>query len=179
MSIWKWLGIEGGARDAGAGHEGEAVRAIVEKLERLDPERARHIAAFAYILGRVAHVDLEISEREVRAMERILVTLGGIGADEAALVVQIAKAQHTLFGATENYVVTREFGRRASPEEKTALLECLFAVSASDENVSGDEETEIRKIARELDLSHSEFIEARMKFREHIAALKGLNRPEA
>lgn len=178
MSIWKFLGIDGAARDPGAGKEGEAVRAIVNKLEGLDPERARHIAAFAYILGRVAHVDLEISEREALAMERILVALGGIGADEAVLVVQIAKAQHVLFGSTENYVVTRDFGRTASPEEKTALLECLFAVSASDENVSGDEENEIRKIAREMDMSHAEFIDARMKFREHIAALKGLNRLE-
>jgi uncharacterized tellurite resistance protein B-like protein len=176
VSIWKWLGMEGGARDLGGG-EGEAVRAIEDKLERLDPERARHIAGFAYILGRVAHVDLEVSEREARAMERILVALGGIGTDEAALVVQIAKAQHVLFGATENYVVTREFGSRASAEEKTALLECLFAVSASDENVSGDEESEIRKIAKELDMSHGEFIDARMKFREHIAALKGMDRP--
>lgn len=176
MSIWKLLGIE--ARESGAGREGEAVRAIVEKLERLDPDRARHIAAFAYILGRVAHVDLDISDREASAMERILVALGGIGADEAMLVVQIAKAQHVLFGATENYVVTRDFGRSASAEEKTALLECLFAVSASDANVSADEENEIRKIARELDMSHAEFIEARMKFREHIAALKGIERPE-
>ncbi|HET9253235.1 MAG TPA: TerB family tellurite resistance protein [Candidatus Eisenbacteria bacterium] len=177
MSIWKFLGIEGNARDPGSGKEGEAVRAIVKRLEGLDPERARHIAAFAYILGRVAHVDLEISDGEARAMERILVALGGIAEDEATLVVQIAKTQHVLFGATENYVVTRDFGRTAAGEEKAALLECLFAVSASDEDVSGDEENEIRKIARELDMSHSEFIEARMKFREHIAALKGMDRP--
>jgi uncharacterized tellurite resistance protein B-like protein len=177
MSIWRWLGVEGAARDPGSGKEGEAVRAIVDRLERLEPARARHIAAFAYILGRVAHVDLEISDREARAMERILETLGGIGPAEAVLVVQIAKAQHDLFGATENYVVTRDFGRSATPEEKSALLECLFAVSASDEHVSADEETEIRKIAREMDMSHSEFIEARLKFREHIAALKGLDRP--
>jgi uncharacterized tellurite resistance protein B-like protein len=175
MSIRKWLGMD--ARPQGSARETEAVRAIVDKLERLEPERARHIAAFAYILGRVAHVDLEISEQETRAMERILQTLGGVGEDEAVLVTQIAKAQHVLFGATESYVVTREFGRAAAPEEKVALLECLFAVSASDANVSGDEENEIRKIARELDMSHSEFIEARMKFREHIAALKGLDRP--
>ena len=177
MSIWKFLGIDGAAGRTRSEKEAEAIRAIVGKLEALEPDRARHIAAFAYILGRVAHVDLDISEREARAMERILETLGGIGPDEALLVVQIAKAQHVLFGATENYVVTRDFGRAATPEEKAALLECLFAVSASDEHVSGDEENEIRKIARELDMSHGEFIGARMKFREHIAALKGLGPP--
>ena len=178
MSIWKWLGMEGAARQTSA-DDTEAIRAIVTRLERLEPERARHIAAFAYILGRVAHVDLEISESETRAMERLLQRLGGVDPEEAVLVVQIAKAQHALFGATESYVVTREFARRATPEEKTALLECLFAVSASDEEVTGDEENEIRKIAREMDLSHAEFIDARMKFREHIAALKGLDPPNA
>jgi len=178
VSIWKWLGMEGAERRPGSGENAEAVRAIVDRLERLGPDRARQIATFAYILGRVAHVDLEISAQETRAMERILQTLGGLEVDEAVLVAQIAKSQHALFGATENYVVTREFARTATPEEKTALLECLFGVSASDEDVSGDEENEIRKIARELDLSHAEFIDARMKVREHIAALKGIEPPQ-
>jgi len=32
MSIWKWLGVEGAVRDPGAGKEGEAIRAIVDRL---------------------------------------------------------------------------------------------------------------------------------------------------
>jgi uncharacterized tellurite resistance protein B-like protein len=156
-----------------------SVREIADALDRLAPDRARHLASFAYILGRVAHVDLEVSAEETRAMEGILCSLAGLSEDEAILIVRIAKSQHELFGATESYVVTREFARTATHEEKAALLECLFAVSASDETVSGVEEAEIRRIAGELDLTHPDFIAARSKFREHIAVLKQPRRPEA
>jgi uncharacterized tellurite resistance protein B-like protein len=156
-----------------------SVREIADALDRLPPDRARRLAAFAYILGRVAHVDLEVSEEETRAMELILRRLAGLSEDESILIVRIAKSQHELFGATESFVVTREFARTATQEEKTQLLDCLFAVSASDQVVSGVEEAEIRRIAGELDLSHSDFIAARSKFREHIAVLKPPERPEA
>jgi uncharacterized tellurite resistance protein B-like protein len=170
MSIWRILGIESGAESTSG--RGDAVRAIVDQLGELDPDRARHIAAFAYTLGRVAHVDLDISKEETRAMERIVRELGGISDEEAVLVVQIAKSQHALFGATESYVVTREFARMATHEEKEALLECLFAVSAADDEISSEEETEIRKIVGELDLQHSDFIAIRSRYRDHIASLR-------
>ena len=173
MSLWRMLGFDPN-REPPAGR-GDAVRAIVDSLDQLDPERARHIAAFAYILGRVANVDLEVGREETRAMERIVRELGGISDEESVLVVRIAKTQHALFGSTEGYVVTREFSRFATQEEKESLLECLFAVSAADQEVSGEEETEIRKIVGELDLSHADFIAVRSRYREHIAALRGLS----
>ena len=155
-----------------------SVREIVDALDRIAPDRARHLAAFAYTLGRVAHADLDVSTAETRAMEGILRRLAQLSEAEAALIVRIAKSQHQLFGATESYVVTREFARAASQEEKVALLECLFAVSASDEEVSGVEEAEIRRIAAELDLGHADFIAARLKFRKDIPVLKQPKPPE-
>ncbi len=176
-TIWKLLGLQGArGREPGGAEQGEAsdaVREIIDHLERLEPDRARHIASFAYVLGRVAHADLDISREETRAMERIVRALGGLEEEEAILVVQIAKAQHRLFGSTDSYVVTREFSRTSTREQKTALLECLFAVSAADQTVSGAEESEIRRVAGELDLTHADFIAARLKFRQHIGALKG------
>lgn len=164
----------------GAGVAASAtVREIADSLDRLPPDRARHLAAFAYTLGRVANADLEVSAEETRAMEAILRRLAGLSEDESILIVRIAKSQHELFGATESYTVTREFARMATYEEKTQLLDCLFAVSASDEVVSGIEEAEIRGIAGELDLSHTDFITARSKFRDYIAVLKRPGPPEA
>ena len=169
----------GWADEAGGGAPASgSVREIADALDRLPPDRARHLAAFAYTLGRVAHADLEVSVEETRAMEGILRRLAGLSEDEAVLIVRIAKSQHELFGATENYVVTREFARAATQEEKEALLDCLFAVSASDNTVSGVEEAEIRRIAGELDLGHREFIAARSKFRDAIPLLKDPNRPD-
>ena len=174
-TIRKFLGLDqpaGTASRTPASAETETVRKIVDSLDRLDPERARYIAAFAYNLSRVAHADMKISPQEIAAMEKIVQDLGGLPEEQAILVVQMAKTQSLLFGGTENYLVTREFNKIANHDQKLGLLECLFAVSAADESISTVEDNEVRKISRELKLEHADFIEARSAFREYLAVLK-------
>ena len=60
----------------------------------------------------------------------------------------------------------------ATMEQKRGLLDCLFAVSAADDTISGAEESEIRRIAAELDLTHADFIAARAGYLEYVAVLK-------
>ncbi len=150
----------------------ETLRKISNAIEELPSKEARFIAAFAFILGRVANADLDISDAEVAEMERIVERVGGLPEAQAVLVVQIAKAQHTLFGATENFSVTQEFNRIATRVQKQALLHCLFAVSSSDHAISVTEDNEIRAISRELRLDHSDFIAARSNYKEHLNVLK-------
>jgi uncharacterized tellurite resistance protein B-like protein len=151
----------------------DTVRKIVDSLDRLEPARARYLAAFAYVLARVARADLKVSPEETRAMERIVVEHGGIPEDQAIIVVQIAKHQNLLFGATENFLVTREFNGISTREQKLALLECLFAVAAASDLVTMAEDNEIRQIAGELLLSHQDFITIRSGFRDYHKLLKG------
>jgi uncharacterized tellurite resistance protein B-like protein len=151
----------------------ESVRRIVAGLEALDPARARFIAAFAYILGRVAHADLDISADESRAMESLVREHGGLPEDQALLVVEIAKSQNRLFGGTENFLVTREFSEIASREEKLGLLDCVFAVSAADGSVSVVEEEQIRRIASELGLSHQQYVKTRARYSAYRDVMKG------
>jgi uncharacterized tellurite resistance protein B-like protein len=153
--------------------ETESIRKIVRQLDNLEPERARYIAAFAYILSRVARADMEISDAETREMEHQVTGLSRLPAEQAVLVVQIAKTQATLFGGTENFLVTQEFNRMADVEQKLALLDCLFAVAAADKVISSVEEREIRLINDELQLTHDQFIGMRFKYREYLGVLKG------
>jgi uncharacterized tellurite resistance protein B-like protein len=138
----------------------------------MDPARARYIAAFAYLLSRVADADLNISPEETQAMERIVMERGGLPPEQAILVVQMAKTQNKLFGGTENFLVTREFNRIATREQKIALLHCLYAVSCADQSISNVEDHEIRNIASELLLTHQDFIDVRLAYREYLAVLK-------
>lgn len=173
MSILKFLGYDPDApARAHESAETETVRKIVAALDRLDPDRARHIAIFAYLLSRVARADLVISEEETRTMETLVMQAGGLSAEQAILVVQMAKTQAILFGGTENYLVAREFNRLATREEKLALLRCLFAVSAADDSISVMEDNEIRRIADELRLTHEDFIAARSEFRRYLSVLR-------
>lgn len=178
MSLWKRLGfVAADAPDAGepaGGGDTETVRKIVARLEALPPERARYVAAFAYVLSRVAHADMSITADETAKMEEIVRRDGHLPPDQAVLVVEIAKAQSRLFGGTENYLVTRELAGIATPEQKHELLDCLFAVAAADGGISSAEEVQVRQVANELGFTHEEFVAARAEWREHRDVLRGL-----
>ncbi len=152
----------------------ETVRRIVGELEALDAETARFLAAFAYILGRVAHADLDVSAEETTKMEEIVHGFGHLPEGQAVLVVQIAKSQNRLFGGTENFLVTREFKEIATAEQRRELLDCLFAVSAADDSISIREEEEIRRIATELGFDHKAYVTARARYSEYRDVMKGL-----
>ena len=171
MSLLRFLGLEDVKKTASV-EETDTVRRIAEALDRLEPERARYISGFAYVLSRVARADLNISEVESREMERLVAGHGGLPEAQAILVVQIAKTQQKLFGSTEDFLVTREFNKTALREQKLELLDCLFAVAAADGVVSGAEDDAIRQVARELTLEHPDFIAVRSHYREFLAVLK-------
>ena len=156
--------------------ETETVRRITDALDRLGRRQAKFIACFAYLLGRVANANMDISKEESREMELVVIERGELPEEQAIIVVQIAKTQNLLFGHTENFLVAREFNQIASREEKLALLDCLFAVSAADDEVSTVEDNVIRNIADELKLDHGDFIDARCRWRDYLAVLK--KRPE-
>jgi uncharacterized tellurite resistance protein B-like protein len=171
MSILKFLGLSHEHLNPSAG-ETDTVRKIVHKLDSLPEDQARYIAAFAYLLSRVARADLHVSPEETAAMERLVVEQGGLSEEMAPVVVQMAKSQNLLFGATENYLVTREFERMATREQKLATLDCLFAVAAADNNITSEEDNVVRQISEELRLPHSDYIAARIRYKEYLAVLK-------
>ena len=175
MTFWKKFLVVKEA-DGPKGGDTETVRRIVSRLEAMDPEKARYVAAFAYILGRVAHADQLISAEETAAMEVAVARFGGLREEETILVVQIAKSQNRIAGGTENFLVTREFTEIASPEQKAHLLDCLFAISAADASISTIEESQIRQIASELGFSHRDYVVARSKYSEYREVMRSFRR---
>lgn len=150
----------------------DTVRRIIRSLDQLEPERAKFIAAFAYLLSRAARADLNISVVETEAMEKIVMKQGGLPEEQAVLVIQMAKTQNILFGATENFLVTREFNSIAGLEEKMRLLDCIYAVAAADGSISTIEDNEISQIADELRIEHRDLIAVRSRYRRHLAVLQ-------
>jgi uncharacterized tellurite resistance protein B-like protein len=166
MSLLRFLGV--GAR-ADEEAETDTVRRIAGQLERLPPETAKFLAAFAYVLARVANADLEIDESETAEMERIVHGLAELSEAEAALVVQIAQSQNRMLGGTENYVVTRQFRAVSTPEQRARLLQCLFAVAAADGSITTDESREIASIGEELGFTRPEINSLRSQYRDKLA----------
>lgn len=147
---------------------------IATELEDLSPERARFFACFAYVLARVAEADLRIDDSEVTVMEQVLVKHAGIPKEEAALAIRIARAEVDSLGGSLNYLVTQEFGRQSSRAEQIQLIECLYAVAAADDSVSGPENNDILSIATELGLPRQDVLAIRLRFRDQLAELKPL-----
>ncbi len=167
MALLRFLGL-GGESNSEKG-DTATVRRIAEKLERLDPEKAKFVAAFAYVLARIANADLEIDESETEEMRRCLSALSGLSESEAALSVEIAKSQSRLLGGTENYLVTREFRNISTREQRGAMLQCLYAVAAADGSITTDESAEIIAIAEELGFTRLEANSLRSQYRDKLA----------
>ncbi len=156
--------------------ETATVRRIVERLEALPPAQARFLARFAYVMSRAAHADLEISDAETRAMERYVVNLGHIDEAQSVLVVEMAKLQARHHGATEDFLVTREFAREATLEQKLDLLRCCFAVGASDDTITAEESGVVNQIANELDLDRDALNRVRAEFHENLSGIQAMRR---
>ena len=160
------------ATASSTGGDTDTVRRIASELDKLDPARARYLAAFAYILSRVAGADLHVSDAETAKMVALVERLGHLPEAQAIVVVEIAKSQHRLFGGTENFLVTREFREIASDAKRQELLECVFAVSAADEAITAEEEAQIWQIASELGFSHPQYIQVRLRFSDKRTVLR-------
>lgn len=168
-SLRAWLGV-----DAGETREFAPLRETLEALDHLEPDRARYLGAFAYLLGRVAHADQHVSPEETGAMEALVREHGQLSQEQAMLVVQLAKTNNLLFGGTANFLVAREFSVLATYEQKLALMRCLFALAATDESISMAEEGEIHRIGNELRIDQPDLIALRVA---HQHRLPGLRRP--
>lgn len=167
-SLRSWLGLD--RRDTSA-PDVSALRDTLDVLDHMEPARARFLAAFAYILGRVAHADREVSPEEAAAMEAAVRAEGQLTPEQAMVVVQLAKTNNLLFGGTADFLVAREFNAVASYEQKMTLMRCLFAVAASDARISVAEEGELHRIANELRIDRNDLVTLRVAHGRHLPGL--------
>jgi uncharacterized tellurite resistance protein B-like protein len=173
MSILEMLGFKNTLVSRGLDTaQTKTVNKIAAQLMELPRGQAEYLAAFAYLLSRVANADMHISEDERLAMQRIIVERGEISTDQALIVVDIAENQTLLFGGTENFLVTQEFNGIATEDQKIALLHCLYEVCGVDHSITSHEDHEIRRISEELLLYHSTFIQVRQKYAAKLDVLK-------
>ncbi|MBK5296991.1 MAG: TerB family tellurite resistance protein [Vicinamibacteria bacterium] len=168
-SIRAWLGVDVPDKE----REFAPLRDTLEALDHLEPDRARYLAAFAYLLGRVAHADRHVSAEETHAMDALVREHGQLSPDQAMVVVRLAKTSNLLFGGTANFLVARDFSSLSTYDQKLSLMRCLFALSATDEAISTDEEGEIHRIANELRIDRPDLVALRVAHGRHLPGLSG------
>jgi tellurite resistance protein len=154
----------------------ETVRRIVAKLEAMPPEKARFLAATAYTLARAANADLDISDEETAAIERELQGHESIDEATAVLVTEMAKLQAKTVGATEDFVVTREFKALADEAQRIVVLRACFAVMAANGSISAEETATVNEIAAELDIDQATLNAIRTDYHEQLSSVQQIRR---
>ena len=152
-----------------------SVQVLLEKLAPLEPDTARELACFAYVLGRVASADQDVSPEEATRIQELLVRQGHLPTAQAELVAEVALQEARHMGGTQDYLVTRQLQTLVSKTRRAEILDCLMAVAAADGSICTQEEDELKRIARQLGFQNSEYLEALSRYREYRSVLQGMN----
>jgi uncharacterized tellurite resistance protein B-like protein len=133
---------------------------ILFKLRRragddlITPEMHR-LALLGGLMGIVAHADHEINERELEEIRRRLAGLGNF--DETAMNLLLAIIHEESVRGLDRYRLVNEYASDATFEDRTELLDLLFAIAAADGALTHLELEELRSIASALNLSHKQY----------------------
>ena len=121
----------------------------------------RKVALAGALLARVAHVDADVSDQEINAMAEAVEQGWSLPHAEALVVAEVAASEAAR--GLDYFRASRQFFEVTNHTERIGLLDSLFAVARSHDQVSNEEIEEIRMIANSLKLSHKQFINAKLK----------------
>jgi uncharacterized tellurite resistance protein B-like protein len=174
VSLFRFLGLAMTADPAE--REPESLRELGARLSALPPEDARFIAAFAYLLARVAGADLRMENGEREIIADRLGSLAGLERERARILADAAIAAATTHSASDDHLVARSYREMATDDERQLLVRCLYAVAAADSNITTPEDNEIFEIATEIGMGRNDVVALRAEFKEHLAVLRALPR---
>jgi len=152
-----------------------SVKLIAAQLDALPPARARYVAAFAYLLGRAANATGATSDAERAEMVRLAAS-AGLDAAQGPLIVDMAATLADEFGATDDFLVAREFKAISTMEERELLLRCCFLVMAADDEIDATESWLVNRLAEELDVERPDLNAIRSEFHEQLSGVKEVRR---
>jgi len=128
-----------------------------------DAQHAIQLATAA-LLVEVARLDRDVDAPERAAMLRAVREKFGLGAGEAATLVDLAEAEAR--EATDYYQFTSLINRHFSQEQRQRVVELMWRVAYADAELSAHEQHVVRKVADLLYVSHGAYIAAKLRARD-------------
>ena len=111
-----------------------------------------------------------------RAVMLPLAEIGRARHRDGALIVDMAATLAGEFGATEDYLVTREFKAISTMDERRRLLRCCFLVMAADDEIDATESWLANRLAEELDVERPDLNAIRAEFHEQLSGVREVRR---
>jgi len=140
----------------------EVSRLLREQGKTLDlpDEELRRLGLAGGLMARIAKVDRDVTDEEIFQMAAAIERYWGLSAENALFVANVAVS--SLDVNYDYYRMTREFATMTTPEERRSFLVALFRVAAADGGISFDETEEIRTISKGINVTHQDFINAKL-----------------
>lgn len=132
-----------------------------DEAPQIPESELRKLSLAGGLMARIAHIDREVTEGEIGAMEQSLRENWNCTREQAALVAEVAVS--AVAEDMDFYRMAREFFSCTTEAERVQFLDVLFAVAAGDGMVTTPETEGIRRIALNLKLTHRQFIDAKLK----------------
>ena len=135
---------------------------LKEPLAKTEEEVTQLLPLAAAVLYlEVAWADHDIADEEMDLIGRTLAEQFDLPADELEIIISESRAQHD--SSVGLYRFTRIINDAWDEESKYQLIVKLWELAYSDSVLHSFEEHTIRKIAELVYVSHSRFIEAKLK----------------
>lgn len=121
----------------------------------------RKLSLVGGLMAKIAQMDREVNEAEFNRMIEVITKNWNLGIEEATFVAEIAVSAVDV--TYDIFRMMRELATSTSEAERRRILVVLFAVGAADGDLSYEETEQIRLISRGLDLTHKDFIDAKLE----------------
>jgi len=135
--------------------------AVLESQEQDETERLQ--VATCIILLEVAKSDDEFSSIEKTTLKAILKKKFEISAEAAEELLEIASKKRE--ESIDLWQFTNLINQNYTKEEKIKIVESAWRVIYADEKLNGYEDHFVHKLAKLLQLDHSELIDAKLKIK--------------
>ena len=127
----------------------------------LPDEEVRKLGLAGGLMARIAKVDRTVTDDEINAMVSMIEEHWELTPEAALFVVNVAVS--SLDVNYDYYRMTREFATITTLEGRQGFLVTLFVIAGADKDVSFEETEEIRLVSRGINVTHKDFINAKLK----------------
>ncbi len=141
------------------------IRPEAQAQERQDEHTLQ--LATAALLIELMRADFKVEEAERNMVEKAIQRVFELGHEETEELIRLAEAESSR--SSSIYEFTHLIDRNFSMEKKIYIVELLWRVASSDDEIEQHEEYLIRKIAKLLHVYHDDFINAKIRAKDYMA----------
>lgn len=151
----------------------ERLAEIVEQyLADADEPTRRIVTAVAGLLAKVAYADGDYSEQEEVTIRAELGRVHGLSAAGVDAVCGLLADQISQIALLGDHDWTRDLRDLASRELRLEILEVLVEMGVADEVLKQEEQTQLRRIAKALNLTQDDYNAIQSKHRDKLSTLQ-------